>query len=173
MTDREFWKFFSGLIGALVALTVVLFILANVVGAKAKKAEVATANAKSVAERIKPVGEIGVASSSPVLDLIIPVAAAKKKVVADDGNVGKKVYNGTCSTCHTAGIAGAPKLGDWAAWKDRIAQGNDLLYTHALKGFAGKVGFMPAKGGNSALADDDVKAAVDFLVHEAQEKATK
>ncbi|OGI47816.1 MAG: hypothetical protein A2151_01265 [Candidatus Muproteobacteria bacterium RBG_16_65_34] len=172
MSDRAFLKFFSGLIATLVALTVVMFIVANVVDGKAKKPE-ASLDAKAVAERIKPVGEIGVASSSPVLDLIIPVAAAKKKVVADDGNVGKKVYNGTCSTCHTAGIAGAPKLGDWAAWKDRIAQGNDLLYTHALKGFAGKVGFMPAKGGNSALADDDVKAAVDFLVHEAQEKATK
>jgi len=172
MSDRAFLKFFSGLIATLVALTVVMFIVANVVDGKAKKPE-ASLDAKAVAERIKPVGEIGVASSSPVLDLIIPVAAAKKKVVADDGNVGKKVYNGTCSTCHTAGIAGAPKLGDWAAWKDRIAQGNDLLYTHALKGFAGKVGFMPAKGGNSALADNDVKAAVDFLVHEAQEKATK
>src|SRR3990172_2293682 len=172
MSDRAFLKFFSGLIATLGALTVVMFIVANVVDGKAKKPE-ASLDAKAVAERIKPVGEIGVASSSPVLDLIIPVAAAKKKVVADDGNVGKKVYNGTCSTCHTAGIAGAPKLGDWAAWKDRIAQGNDLLYTHALKGFAGKVGFMPAKGGNSALADNDVKAAADFLVHEAQEKATK
>lgn len=172
MSDRAFLKFFSGLIATLVALTVVMFIVANVVEGKAKKPQ-ASLDAKALAERIKPVGEISVASSSPIMDIIIPVAAAKKKVVADDGNVGRKVYNGTCGTCHTAGIAGAPKLGDWAAWKDRIAQGNDLLYTHALKGFAGKTGFMPAKGGNAALADDDVKAAVDFLVHEAKEKETK
>jgi cytochrome c5 len=70
--------------------------------------------------------------------------------------------------CHGAGIAGAPKFGDKAAWAPRIAQGSDTLHTHALKGFQGKAGMMPAKGGNAALADADVKAAVDYMVSKAK-----
>ncbi len=77
---------------------------------------------------------------------------------------GKKVYDGACFACHAAGVAGAPKLGDKAAWGPRIAQGNDTLYTHAIKGFQGKAGMMPPKGGNMSLPDDDVKAGVDYMV---------
>ncbi len=161
MSDREFLKFFSGLLGALVALTVVLIIVANVIGTKAKKAEVATANAKAVAERIKPVGEVTVASANPVMNALIPTAHA---AAAD----GKSTYDSACAACHAAGVAGAPKLGDKAAWKDRVAQGNAKLYEHAIKGFQGKKGFMPAKGGNASLADAAVKAAVDFMVSKAK-----
>ena len=84
--------------------------------------------------------------------------------VAASTDTGKKVYDATCMACHAAGVAGAPKLGDKAAWGPRIAQGNDTLYTHALKGFQGKAGVMPAKGGNTSLSDADVKAAVDYMV---------
>ena len=62
--------------------------------------------------------------------------------------------------CHGAGIAGAPKTGDKAAWAPRIKQGVDVLYQSALKG----KNAMPPKGGNAALADADVKAATDYLV---------
>ncbi|TAM43560.1 MAG: cytochrome c5 family protein [Gammaproteobacteria bacterium] len=162
MSDREFLKFFSGLIGALAALTVILIIVANVIGDKAKKAEVATADAKAVAERIKPVGELTVASANPVMNALIPAANAA------GADAGKKTYDTACAACHGAGVAGAPKLGDKADWGARLAQGNDTLYTHAIKGFQGKKGFMPAKGGNAALKDDDVKAAVDFMVSKAK-----
>jgi len=161
MSDREFLKFFSGLLGALVALTVVLIIVANVIGTKAKKAEVATADAKAVAERIKPVGEVTVASANPVMNALIPTANA---AAAD----GKTTYDSACAACHAAGVAGAPKLGDKAEWKARIAQGNATLYDHAIKGFQGKKGFMPAKGGNAALKDDAVKAAVDYMVSKSK-----
>ena len=77
---------------------------------------------------------------------------------------GKKVYDTACTACHAAGIAGAPKFGDKAAWAPRIAQGTDVLYDHAIKGFQGKAGVMPAKGGNTSLSDADVKAAVDYMV---------
>jgi cytochrome c5 len=70
--------------------------------------------------------------------------------------------------CHAAGVAGAPKTGDKSAWTPRIAQGANVLYDHALKGFQGKAGVMPAKGGNTALSDDDVKAAVDYMVGAAK-----
>jgi cytochrome c5 len=77
------------------------------------------------------------------------------------------VYSATCVACHGAGIAGAPKFGDKGAWAARIAQGNNVLYDHALKGFQGKAGMMPPKGGSSA-ADADVKAAVDYMVAAAK-----
>jgi cytochrome c5 len=82
-----------------------------------------------------------------------PAAAAAKPD-------GKKVYETVCSVCHAAGVAGAPKFGDKAAWGARIKTGMDALYTSALKGKAA----MPPKGGNAALPDADVKAAVDYMV---------
>jgi cytochrome c5 len=87
-------------------------------------------------------------------------AAAPAKVAAD---AGKTLYTATCQACHGAGIAGAPKFGDKAAWAGRIAQGQATLYEHAIKGFQGKAGVMPPKGGSSAH-DADVKAAVDYMV---------
>ncbi len=77
---------------------------------------------------------------------------------------GQDTYGKACVVCHGAGVAGAPKLGDKGDWGPRIAQGNDMLYEHALKGYTGKKGMMPPKGGNTALADADVKAAVDYMV---------
>ena len=65
--------------------------------------------------------------------------------------------------CHTAGIAGAPKFGDKLAWAERIKQGPAVLHEHAIKGYQGKAGMMPAKGGSSA-SDDEVKAAVDYMI---------
>ena len=172
MTDRAFWKSLAGLIAALVALTIVLFIVAQIIGGKPAKTVETTADAKAVAERIKPVGELTVgsaveatpvaSSSSPVMDAIIPTANA----AGDDK--GKKVYDTTCMACHAAGVAGAPKFGDKAAWAPRIAQGIDTLHTHALKGFQGKAGMMPPKGGNMSLKDDEVKAAVDYMVSQAK-----
>ena len=81
---------------------------------------------------------------------------------------GQKTYQQSCGTCHAAGIANAPKTGDKAAWKDRIAQGTSTLYKHAIEGFKGSKGFMPAKGGNASLSDDAVKAAVDYMVAQSK-----
>ncbi|HET9338802.1 MAG TPA: c-type cytochrome, partial [Casimicrobiaceae bacterium] len=78
------------------------------------------------------------------------------------------VYEGMCIACHGAGVAGAPKLGDKAAWAPRLAQGAATLHDHAIKGFQGKAGVMPPKGGNAALSDADVKAAVDFMAAAAK-----
>ena len=66
--------------------------------------------------------------------------------------------------CHAAGVAGAPKPGDKADWGPRIAQGKDTLYKHAIEGYTGAKGMMPARGGNTKMSDEDVKAAVDYMV---------
>jgi cytochrome c5 len=77
---------------------------------------------------------------------------------------GEQVYNTLCFTCHVAGVAGAPKLGDKEAWAPRIAQGMDILFSHSLNGFNA----MPPKGGNISLPDEDVKSAVAFMVSKVQ-----
>ncbi|MGS0625024.1 c-type cytochrome [Ralstonia sp. VS2407] len=89
-----------------------------------------------------------------------PAAAAPQ---ASAGEVGKKVYESTCQMCHAAGVAGAPKFGDKAAWAPRIAQGKAKLYESALHG----KGAMPPKG-TYAGSDDDVKAAVDYMAAAAK-----
>jgi cytochrome c5 len=95
---------------------------------------------------------------------IEPAAPAPVKTAAAAGAAGKpdgkKIYDATCTACHASGAAGAPKAGDKAAWAPRLKGGANALYASALKG----KGAMPAKGGNAALADADVKAAVDYLL---------
>jgi cytochrome c5 len=92
-----------------------------------------------------------------------PVAAAPAKTAAAapaaGGAEGEKVYQSSCVACHASGVAGAPKAGDKAAWAPRLQAGMNALYANALKG----KGAMPPKGGNAALADAEVKAAVDYL----------
>ncbi|MFC0250897.1 c-type cytochrome [Massilia consociata] len=88
-----------------------------------------------------------------------PVAPPTTATVAAAVDVGRNVYNTACMACHGAGIAGAPKTGDKAAWAPRLAKGNPVLYEHAIKGF----GAMPPKGGSTA-PDADVRAAVDYMI---------
>jgi cytochrome c5 len=90
-----------------------------------------------------------------------PVVAA----AAPENTLGKSVFGKTCAMCHAAGVAGAPKPGDKADWGPRIAQGNEVLYKHAIEGFTGAKGMMPARGAGTTLSDDEVKAAVDHMVN--------
>lgn len=96
-----------------------------------------------------------------------PAAAPAAAPAVASADNGKALYNSACMVCHGAGIAGAPKLADKAAWAPRIQQGTAVLYKHAIEGFQGKAGVMPPKGGASA-PDADVKAAVDFMVAAAR-----
>jgi cytochrome c5 len=100
--------------------------------------------------------------------MIAATVLATAQAQAADMEKGKKVYDTACFACHATGAANAPKLGDKAAWVDRIKQGMDTLNTHALKGFKGAKGFMPAKGGRSDLSDADVAAAVAYMVDKSK-----
>jgi cytochrome c5 len=107
--------------------------------------------------------------SSPAPPPMAAAPAAGAAPQAGGGQAdGKKVFDSACAACHGAGIAGAPKLGDKAAWAPRIAEGANTLYTHAINGFQGKSGAMPPKGGNMSLPDTDVKAAVDYMISAAK-----
>jgi cytochrome c5 len=106
---------------------------------------------------------------SKVLERIQPVANV---VLAEPSGpkgmlTGEQVYGQVCKTCHEAGIAGAPKFGDKAAWGARIAQGESTVEQHAIAGFQGKSGVMPAKGGNPELTDNEVRRAVVFMANQA------
>lgn len=92
-----------------------------------------------------------------------PAAGAPATASAGDLAKGEQVFNANCVSCHGAGVMGAPKLGDKAAWEPRVAKGKDAVYTNALNG----VKLMPPKGGNASLKDEDVKAAVDFMISKA------
>jgi cytochrome c5 len=122
-------------------------------------------NPEAVAARIQPVGkwEPGapvqqVAQAQPAAK---PGAAPAGKPGAVDG---KAVYSQTCVACHQMSVAGSPPLGDKAAWAPRIKQGMDVLVQSVLKG----KGAMPPKGGNAALSDAQVRAAVDFMVSQSK-----
>lgn len=104
------------------------------------------------------------APEAPAPEAAAPAPAPAPEPIVAENVLGKSVFNKTCSLCHAAGVAGAPKPGDTADWGPRIEQGNDLLYKHAMEGFTGAKGAMPARGGNTALTDDEVKAAVDYMV---------
>lgn len=103
------------------------------------------------------------ASASAVVAVVANAPAA-----APENVVGKSVYGKTCALCHAANVAGAPKPGDKADWAPRIAQGMDVLHKHALEGFTGAKGQMPARGGSTTLTDDEVKAAVAFMVDQSR-----
>lgn len=107
-----------------------------------------------------------VAAAVPIVAMAIPAAVPASAAALSA--TGESIFKGGCIACHGAGIAGAPKAGDKVAWSPRIAQGKPLLYEHAIKGYQGKAGVMPAKGGNAGLADADVKAAVDYMVAQAK-----
>lgn len=79
-------------------------------------------------------------------------------------DVGQSVYTKSCAVCHASGVMGAPKLGDKAAWSSLIAEGADELTNNAIKG----EGKMPAKGGNMKLTDDEVKAAVVYMMEQSK-----
>ncbi len=119
---------------------------------------VAAAPVVAAASAAAPAATVVVAAAAPAAVVATAPAAAMAK---PDG---KKVYDSGCVACHGAGVAGAPKFGDKAAWAPRIKTGIDALYAASIKG----KGVMPAKGGNPALSDADVKAAVDFMVAAAK-----
>jgi len=96
-------------------------------------------------------------------------ARAEEAPVIEGFERGREVWTGTCQLCHAEPATGAPQIGDAEAWAPRIAKGKATLYTHALEGFTGAMGDeMPARGANDDLSDDEVKAAVDYMVAAAR-----
>jgi cytochrome c5 len=120
---------------------------------------------KAVAQRLKPVGEIALAGSEPAQVASAPAAPAPAggpgaSQAQATSNPGEKLYQTICQVCHAAGVAGAPRVGDKAAWAPRLAKGKSVLYQSAIKG----LNTMPPKGGAMSAPDPEVRAAVDYMV---------
>jgi len=168
--DSQFVNVFSLVIGILVAVALAELFLARQVAAHTENQDVYVdpSYVESVLKNVQPIGQEAVAGQdNTALAIQAPagVGASTALAVPKDG---KALFEAVCSVCHGAGIAGAPKAGDKAAWAPRIAQGKPTLYQHALQGYTGKSGAMPAKGGRTDLPDDLVKQGVDYMLSLAQ-----
>ena len=168
--DSQFVNVFSLVIGVLVAVAIVLLVLAREVAARTEGKAVYDdpAYIASVLQRVEPVGQEAVAGQDNSAMAIQAPAGAGPAVAMSVPKDGKALFTAVCSVCHGAGIAGAPKAGDKAAWAPRIAEGKATLYQHAIGGYSGKTGAMPPKGGRTDLPDDLIKQGVDYMVSLAQ-----
>ena len=120
-------------------------------------------------ERVEAVGQIKVeAMAEDNSQEAVEELSEEVVSVAATSIDGEAVYNAGCIACHGAGIAGAPRVGDADAWVERMAAGMDVVIDHAINGYQGSKGMMPAKGGNPSLSDDEVKAAVEYMVAASQ-----
>ncbi|MDB6163112.1 MAG: putative cytochrome c precursor protein [Xanthomonadaceae bacterium] len=164
--DLDFLKKFSLVIGFLVLVTLGLQLLAYHLN-KAVPPEVSEVAVQRTHERIAPLGAVyaGATGAAAQAAAASAAAAAAASQVAYGGTTdGSVIFGNLCTGCHTSGAGGAPTL-DKAHWAARVAQGKDTLYQHAIAGFHGPDGgVMPAKGGNPALTDVQVKATVDWML---------
>ena len=166
MTDQALIRTVSwGAIGGIV-LTLFLILLGTINASDVNERQRMDRNTRygassGATERVKAVGQMNLASQTAASRATTQVAAPATATAIIDGKI---IYNGMCVACHGAGVAGAPRVGDKGAWAERIDKGATTLYANAINGVQGSSGVMPAKGGNPALSDDEIKAAVDYMV---------
>jgi cytochrome c5 len=172
--DTHFFNMFSIVIALLVAITVCIFVLSRIVAGRTQEQHVLVERQylEAVEERLQPPARVAVAGQDNTALAIEQSPNAGEAAGGADAAAmptsGPEVYQQACSACHAQGIAGAPRAGDAAAWAPRIAQGEDVLYRHAIEGFQGKAGVMPPKGGFANLSDEAVRAAVDHMMEMAR-----
>jgi len=131
-----------------------LFLAAVGLAAAAAAVDLSDDQRAAIEERIKPVGDVCLHGDTSCGGAVAAASAGPRS--------GEDVYNAACMACHTTGAGGAPVLGDVAAWADRIAKGNDVLYDSGVNGVPGTG--MIAKGGCMTCSDEEIHAAVDFMV---------
>ncbi|MGK0297019.1 MAG: cytochrome c5 [Gammaproteobacteria bacterium] len=163
--DQVFLQNFLIIIVVLLGMICLLVILSRVIGSNDQA--IAKQRAMVLIELTKPIGNVRLSSTSGS-----DIASATNAIGPDTEETiipGKTIYESLCTSCHSTGLPNVPQLGSSEDWVDRIAQGELLLYERAINGFTGMSGMaMPAKGGNTSLSDDDIKAAVDYMVEGSQ-----
>jgi cytochrome c5 len=153
-TDDVFMRVFGAILLMLMLLGLLAFVVANLlVSGRAPDPRLLEASLGY----IKPVGQVAVAGRDT-----LPVAPVVQAAVAAAPKSGKEVVASACAACHTTGAAGAPKIGDKTAWEGRFPKGLDVLTQSAIKG----LGAMPPRGGNPALSDAEIQAAVSQMLQD-------
>jgi len=158
-SDSQFFNSFSLVLGILIFFAIVLFAVARSVGEETQSEHVLLdpLHVKDVEQNIAPFAHEAIAGQDN--SALAALSAPKGDAVADLPATGEAAFTKVCSACHSAGINGAPKIGDHAAWGPRIAQGKDVLYQHAILG----KGNMPARGGTT-WPDATIRMTVDYMV---------
>ena len=166
--DKIFFRNFTLTLVFIAAMMITFYVIAAMVTHEGENAKT-NINTIDVAELTKPVGQVAVAGEESE-DVVL-----QNEIVTDASAVGKStsgesVYSGLCVNCHGIAALAAmiPQTGDATAWEPRIKKGSDVLYANAINGYTGELGMMPAKGGNPALSDEEVKAAVDYIINQVQ-----
>jgi cytochrome c5 len=140
------------------ALAVAVLLGLAACGSEQQEVTLTAKQEEQVVETLKPEGEVVLASD------VVAAAPAIDAAAGAEPRSGEEIFNKSCTTCHSTGAAGAPKLGDAAAWQPRVAQGMDTLHTHAIAGIRG----MPPRGLCMDCTDDEVKGAVDYMVEKSK-----
>ncbi|MEJ2762183.1 MAG: c-type cytochrome [Gammaproteobacteria bacterium] len=168
--DKIFFRNYSIVIGILALMIIIFLIAARSIGISEEHMNMSAEHTTNVEKATQPVGQVQIKGQEQTQ----AAAAPAEKTAATGGSektgdVGKQVFNGLCVSCHGAGLPGVPQFGNKKEWAPRIAKGKSTLYKHALHGFSsGGPLAMPPKGGNPALSDAQVKAAVDYMVANSQ-----
>ena len=152
MDDKQFANHFVAVLGVLIGVTVVILIIARILSGSPQEPDQAMQEA--TVERLKPIGEIYLAtpSETPVTQKV-DAPTLNKQISPEE------VYNTVCAVCHATGVANAPIYGNKATWASRLGD-IEALYTNSLNGKAA----MPAKGGRPDLSDETIKATVDYML---------
>ena len=154
-SDKEFYKLFGYITLFIILLAIIITILSKVFASSVTNDNYDTVKEKATEERLLSSEKINLASNPTFKTEVIEVSSTKS---------GKDIYNSVCMSCHMSGAAGAPITGKVDQWSERIAKGNDTLYSNAING----IGVMPAKGGLMSLSDEDVKLAVDYMIDQSK-----
>ena len=164
-TDLEFLKYFAMIIGGLTLLALIL-----ILGARWQHDQNLPAPSQisqdRTAARIAPVADVYAGENGQAAMAAAKAAetSSTSTQAAYGGSMdGADIYGKLCGACHTSGVAGAPPMTQ-VAWAARTAQGMDTLIKHAIEGYQGQAGMMPARGGNPALSDEQVAVTVQWMV---------
>lgn len=164
--DRQFFDSFMLVIGILIGVAVGLVLLVRMIAIDTQGQFVLDDPAvqAEIDDRLRPIGHVVLLGTA---ELEAAARAAVKPERVATVLSGPQVYNEACYLCHAApGVGGAPVIGDASAWNQRVEQGRDVLDGHALNGYQGNSGFMPAKGGRMDLSDAEIISAVGYMLSE-------
>lgn len=169
-TDSVFLRHFSMVIGFLVLVMFALIGFSLFLYSKHPPPQ-NPSHADEIQARIEPVGGVyaGDTGRAALEAAKADAAKAASAQVAYGGTLdGKTIFGNLCQTCHANAATGAPVLTDKATWAPRVAEGIDTLVKHAIEGYQGSKGVMPAKGGNPSLTNEQVKATVEWMVSQVK-----